>query len=321
MLGVWQDEGMQAKLGIDKQAIVDWIYNLQITSKDGDAPEKVGFLGGTFLGDTFATADENDSPSNAVNNYHYGHIAMTYTAICTLSALGDDFTRLDKDGILHALKMLQLEDGSFRCVAFGSEHDMRFLYCACCISLMLNDWSSVDIPGAVDYIRSCRAYDGAIGLVPGQEGHGGSTFCALASLVLMNRIDDVIDEKWRHELLQWCTSRQIGGMQGRPNKLEDTCYSFWIGGSLRLLGEDELLSHEQLRAFVMKNQSTCGGFSKQIGAYPDILHAFYSMAYLNFSQNHFDETNDCGIYLRTLNSTLGICRHAALRFPGADSLP
>eukprot|EP00966_Prymnesium_polylepis_P043145 1002147-Prymnesium_polylepis.1 len=35
------------------------------------------------------------------------------------------------------------------------------------------------------------------------------------------------------ELVQWCVGRQRGGFQGRPNKDEDTCYSFWIGASLQ----------------------------------------------------------------------------------------
>ena len=35
------------------------------------------------------------------------------------------------------------------------EQDMRFLYCACVISAMLGDWSSINIEAAVAYIRSC----------------------------------------------------------------------------------------------------------------------------------------------------------------------
>jgi geranylgeranyl transferase type-1 subunit beta len=34
------------------------------------------------------------------------------------------------------------------------------------------------------------------------------------------------------ETVRWLTQRQIGGFQGRPGKLEDVCYSFWIGGAL-----------------------------------------------------------------------------------------
>jgi geranylgeranyl transferase type-1 subunit beta len=59
-------------------------------------------------------------------------------------------------------------------VHLGSENDLRFIYCACAISHIIKDWNGVDIDEAVKYIRSCRAWDGAISLIPGQESHGGS---------------------------------------------------------------------------------------------------------------------------------------------------
>jgi geranylgeranyl transferase type-1 subunit beta len=74
------------------------------------------------------------------------------------------------------------------------------------------------------------------------------------------------------------------GMQGRPNKLEDTCYSYWIGGTLYLLGASHLLDGWALREYVLKCQSPYGGFGKVAGAMPDLLHSFYSMAWLAISE-------------------------------------
>ena len=105
---------------------------------------------------------------------------------------------------------------------------------------------------------------------------GGSTYCAVASLVLMGRMDSELgcdDEihSWGNELIQWCVLRQVKGMQGRPNKRQDTCYSYWIGGTLRLLGYDHLLDKEALTDFVLGCQSDMGGFSKlEYGLYPDM---------------------------------------------------
>jgi len=45
---------------------------------------------------------------------------------------------------------------SFQPTTDGSENDMRFIYCACCISYILNDWSGVDIPRVVQYIKKSR---------------------------------------------------------------------------------------------------------------------------------------------------------------------
>jgi hypothetical protein len=36
----------------------------------------------------------------------------------------------------------------------GSENDMRFVYCACCISYVLDNWSGVDIDKAVVFIKN-----------------------------------------------------------------------------------------------------------------------------------------------------------------------
>eukprot|EP00559_Dactyliosolen_fragilissimus_P003895 CAMPEP_0184854954 /NCGR_PEP_ID=MMETSP0580-20130426/316_1 /TAXON_ID=1118495 /ORGANISM="Dactyliosolen fragilissimus" /LENGTH=273 /DNA_ID=CAMNT_0027349339 /DNA_START=504 /DNA_END=1325 /DNA_ORIENTATION=+ len=260
---------------------------------------------------------------------------MTYTAICTLIALGDDLGQLDKKSVIHSLKVLQQQDGSFQCAPVGSENDMRFLYCACAISYVLNDWRGVNISKAIEYIRSCHTYDGAFSLLPGQEGHGGSTFCAVAALFLMGKIDEVLGSR-RKELIHWCVMRQMQGMQGRPNKQEDTCYSFWIGGTLRLLESDHLLDQKALNAFVMDCQIDCvGGFSKlRNGLSPDLLHSFYSLAWLSLSttstskersinpdgsnMNSFDDTtnakneiiqtqqNKTNMSLSNLHSALGI---------------
>ena len=63
---------------------------------------------------------------------------------------------------------------------------------------------------------------------------GGSTFCAVASLALMGRLDSAFTPTERRGLARWCLHRQQAGFQGRPNKPADTCYSFWIGASLEV---------------------------------------------------------------------------------------
>ena len=274
---------------VNQRQVIDWIYSLQVQG---------GFCGGSFCGG-----------AQQQHGYTNSHIAMTYTALATLVALGDhDLSHVDKKSILLSLKQLQCPNGSFQAVVgIGSEHDMRFLYCACAISYMLQDWRGVDQSKAVSYIKSCKSYDGAIALLPGQEGHGGSTFCGVASLVLMGRLDEM-EKDFQKELVRWCVSRQVGGMQGRPNKAEDTCYSYWIGGTLRLLGQEELLDADKLCQYVMMCQTQMGGFGKVVGAFPDVLHSFYSMAWLSLSTQ--------GKELKSLNCTLGICQERAAFFEG-----
>ena len=67
---------------------------------------------------------------------------------------------------------MRLHRGSFAATSDGSECDMRFLYCACAICSFLDDWSTIDTNLALDYINSCKAFDGGFGLLPQQESHG-----------------------------------------------------------------------------------------------------------------------------------------------------
>ena len=149
LLGVWDDSQLVESLKLKPDVIVEWIYSLQVSSNGH-------FQGGNYVG------------SDATTEYHQGHIAMTYTALCTLLVLGDDLSRIDKKLLLESTKALQRPDGSFQCTHVPSEHDMRFLYCACAISHILNDWSGINVDLAVQYIESCRAYDGGVSLIPGQ---------------------------------------------------------------------------------------------------------------------------------------------------------
>ena len=41
----------------------------------------------------------------------------------------------------------------------GSENDMRFIFCASCISYILNDWSGMNIEHAVKYIKDSLVSD------------------------------------------------------------------------------------------------------------------------------------------------------------------
>lgn len=331
ILGVLPDQGVcgdaEDQVHINRSEIIEWIYGLQtVPTKTQD-----GFLGGGFKGSNYLGRTD-EGPNNP---YDHSHLAMTYVALCTLIALGDDLSRIHRAAILDTIKGLQKDDGSFEAVSSNhvngfnvkesdDDCDLRFMYTAICTWYILaddspNNWSdtpteqnvdkaSINIEAATNYILSCVTYEGSIGLTPGREGHGGSTFCGIASLYLMGVLDDVMESSerigWKSDLIKWCVMRQYNlpvqdgttvnnrydendnaaGMQGRPNKLEDTCYSYWIGGTLHILGAAGLLDGWALRDYVLKCQSPYGGFGKVVGAMPDLLHSFYSMAWLAISE-------------------------------------
>lgn len=87
-------------------------------------------------------------------------------------------------------------------------------------------------------------------------------------------MDEVFDTEERREGIRaWLVNRQQTGFQGRPHKPADTCYSFWVGASLRLVGIDDLVSCEHNRAFLGTTQHPqMAGFAK----WPDHLPGFFS---------------------------------------------
>ena len=58
------------------------------------------------------------------------HIAMTYTALCTLLILGDDFSRIDRDAIVNGLTYLQKDDGRYASRSFLTvrNYELNFDY-------------------------------------------------------------------------------------------------------------------------------------------------------------------------------------------------
>jgi geranylgeranyl transferase type-1 subunit beta len=79
---------------VDPQQVINWIYSLEVVG---------GFCGGTYCG-------------NQVYGYTHSHIAMTYTALATLIALGDDLSQVHKESIISSLRNLQRPNGSFQAV-------------------------------------------------------------------------------------------------------------------------------------------------------------------------------------------------------------
>ena len=62
----------------------------------------------------------------------------------------------------------------------------------------------------------------------------GSSYCAVASLFLLHHLHDnkVLSKKQTKKLVSWALQQQDMGFHGRTNKPDDTCYAFWIGGTL-----------------------------------------------------------------------------------------
>lgn len=237
-----------------------------------------------------------------------GIISMTYCALATLVILGDDLSRVDRKSIIAGIRHIQLPDGSFRPSVLGGERDMRLVYCAVAVSRLLNDWSGIDKDKCAKFIKRSLSYEGAFAQCPGAEAHGGSTYCALASLKLMSKLDDTLSSQDIDKLIRWCINRLDGGFSGRPNKDQDTCYSFWIGACLVILDHFKYIEQKNLLDFILLAQEERGGLSKVPAFYSDPLHTYLGFAGLTFVDDELSTARR--INLLKLDPTLNISTRA-----------
>ena len=66
----------------------------------------------------------------------------------------------------------------------------------------------------------------------------------------------------------WLCERQLpsGGLNGRPEKLPDVCYSWWVLASLKIIGRLHWIDREKLRSFILACQDEeTGGFADRPG--------------------------------------------------------
>ncbi|ORY00020.1 geranylgeranyl transferas-like protein type i beta subunit [Clohesyomyces aquaticus] len=72
------------------------------------------------------------------------------------------------------------------------------------------------------------------------------------------------------------------GMNGRANKIADTCYAWWSCAPLKLLGHLELVNKKPIRRWLLdKTQHIVGGFGKLPGYPPDIYHSYLGLITLS----------------------------------------
>lgn len=184
---------------------------------------------------------------------------MLYTVsaiqiLATLDAV-DELDRHGKPGKDKVAKYIaDLQDrasGAFSGDEWG-EKDTRFLFCALLALSLLHLLPLIDVPRAVAYVHSCANFDGGYGVSPGAESHAGQIYTCVGALAIAKRLDLVDKDR----LGGWLSERQlpIGGLNGRPEKLEDVCYSWWVVSSLAMIDRLHWIDGSKLTRFILTCQ-------------------------------------------------------------------
>ena len=182
----------------------------------------------------------------------------------------------------------------------NGESDLRSTYCAMVVASVLNLINYEDLEndpitkGVVNNIKNCQTFEGGLGPEPFCEAHGGYSYCGIATLVLLKKLNEIDTNSF----VRWLVNRQMtkeGGFNGRTNKLVDSCYSFWQGSIFNMIymGDNKFtydmeLLYDQLSLqayilFACQNLQN-GGLIDKPGKFPDLFHTNYATAGLSLSQ-------------------------------------
>ncbi|KAI0628312.1 terpenoid cyclases/Protein prenyltransferase [Trametes polyzona] len=216
------------------------------------------------------------------------HLLPTYAAVCAFAIVGrpgegGGWESIDRKKMYDFFMSLKQPDGSFL-VSHHGEVDVRGVYCLLVVATLLNLLTPELLAGVPDFLATCQTYEGGFGNAsfpgwafeaddpespskasstydplaprpPLGEAHGGYTFCATASWVILQSFIEqyyapagqppsaelpVRPRINTQALLRWCTQMQglpieLAGFKGRTNKLVDGCYSWWVGGCVGLV--------------------------------------------------------------------------------------
>lgn len=210
-------EGVNTFPQDEKNEIRDWIIKCQHPNG--------GFCGSPnhkFPEKYYVDLDENCNKRDV----DPANLPATYFAILSLGLVGD-IRKIERIKCLQWLKKLQREDGSFGELLtpegkIWGGRDMRYCYVAAAIRWILggdreNSENDISVEGLVQHIRSGQTFDGGFSESSQHEAHAGYTFCAIATLSLINQLPsssgdtfDLRPEMYNiPETLRWLVSRQV----------------------------------------------------------------------------------------------------------------
>ncbi|KAL1408392.1 Rab geranylgeranyltransferase [Vanrija albida] len=231
---------------------------------------------------------------------HVGHDAHMHATLSAIQILimQDALDRCDVDRVVQFAVLLVGEDGSMAGDAFG-ERDTRFSYLLIsALSLLgrLDDLNALyDGTGrqrVIDHLVGSMNFDGAFGSAPGAESHGAQgepelartalteVWVSVASLAILGELHRVDSDL----LGWWLAERQLanGGLNGRPEKLEDVCYSWWNLAALSIIGKLHWINRDKLIAFILSAQDLDGGgIADRPDDWVDVFHTVFGVAGLS----------------------------------------
>ncbi|CAD5121278.1 DgyrCDS9808 [Dimorphilus gyrociliatus] len=239
----------------------------------------------------FVLTCQNDDGGFGACKDHDSHILHTLSAI-QISMMYDLKDEINVEKTVEYICRLIQDDGSVMGDEWG-EIDTRFNFCAVASLALLGCLNKIESKkeAIINYVLSCMNFDGGFGVRPGSESHAGQIYCCLGCLSILGALEHVD----RESLGWWLAERQLpsGGLNGRPEKLPDLCYSWWVVASLKIIGKVQWIDKEKLTRFILACQDEeTGGFADRPGDMVDPFHTLFGIAGLSLLKSTDNDVRD-----------------------------
>lgn len=208
---------------------------------------------------------------------HDAHVLTTLSGLQILLIYNEmeALSSVQKSQIVNFILCLKLEDGGWQGDRFG-EIDTRFVFAALYSLSILDSMTEEVANSALAFIFDCQNFDGGFGMFPVAESHAAQVYTCMGALALCDRLAQVSDRT-----ASWLSERQVlpsGGFNGRPEKLPDLCYSWWVMLSLCILQKATWIDAAKLEHFILECQDLeDGGFADRPGNQTDVYHTCFSI--------------------------------------------
>lgn len=219
---------------------------------------------------------QNEDKGFGGDTGHDSSVTCTLYALIIL-VLFDRLDLVNKEEIKqYVMSLYHEETGAFRGDKYG-EIDGRFVYSAIYVLKLVGEAAPTK---CLSFFENCLNYDGGFGGTIDAESHAAYIFCSVGALCIMDKMSHFNVNNIKKLLSLRQTSS--GGFNGRPEKLPDVCYSWWVLASMDALGDIYNVNIEALEKYILSCQDEeLGGFSDRPGNDTDVFHTFFALASLS----------------------------------------
>jgi geranylgeranyl transferase type-2 subunit beta len=270
---------------MDAPKMKAWIFSTFAEVRYPKSPSNATTLAAATIAaaSTAATADAPPPSGFGGNTSHDPHLLYTLSALQIFALIDGNLSALTPSQrasiTAFVLSLIDPTTGAVSGDPFG-EIDTRFSYCAAQALALLGELTPDRQRLIASHVNSCKNFDSGYGSCPGAESHAAQVFCCVGALSICNDLSS-IDVAG---LTFWLAERQCagGGLNGRPEKQADVCYSWWILSALAILGKTNYINRGALTAFILKCQDDkAGGIADRPDNVADVFHTFFGISGLS----------------------------------------